>query len=76
MWQMYVPCQTDIAQLGHNYENAKMKFEHYAKHNHDDQDILSAAALMVLMGQMDEAKAKLNPYMNEWYCARYGYSLN
>jgi len=76
MWQMYVPLHSAIADLGHAYEVATEKFKHYATHDHDTTDILSAFVYVKLMAEMDVARNKLQPYKNEWYCARYGYSLN
>jgi hypothetical protein len=76
MWQMYVPLQSHIAKLGHDYEAAKTKFEHYAANNHDPTDLLSAFVYANLMSKMDEARKALSPHSNEWCCARNGYSLN
>lgn len=76
MHQMYVPCERHVAKLGYDYEDAKLKFNHYARHGHDSTDVLSAVVYLKLMASMDEAKKRLSPYINEWYCARHGYSLN
>lgn len=76
MWLQYVPCETHIADLGHAWEDAKMKFEDFAKRKHDKTDVLSAATLMTLMLDMDEAKSKLLPYIAEWYAVRYGIGIN
>ena len=76
MWQMYMPCETVIVDAGMAWEKARDIFEDYARNHHDNQDILSAAAYLIFMDAMDEAKRKLLPYLNEWTIARHGYSLN
>ncbi len=76
MWQMYVPCERHVAKLGHAYEDAKIKFEHYAKFSHDPTDILSAVVYQKLMNEVDEARKNLGLHKSEWWCARYGYGLN
>ena len=76
MWQMYVPVEKEVARLGHDYEAAKIKFEHYAANNHDSSDVLSAAIYINLMTKMDDARRALSPRANTWCCARNGYSLN
>lgn len=76
MHQMYIPVETTVAKLGHDYEDAKVQFEHFAKFNHNEHDVLSAVAYLSLLNKMDEAKKRLAPCLNAWYCARHGYSLN
>lgn len=76
MWQMYVPCQEHIMEAGYAWEKAQEKFHNYADNFHDTEDILSAAIYMKLLGEVDKARKTLGDNVNQWYCARHGYSLN
>jgi hypothetical protein len=76
MHSLFVPCKSEIAELGAAYEIAKSRFYAYASKVHDTQDVLSAEIYTLLMKAMDDAHKKLKPYRNQWWIARHGLGLN
>ena len=76
MWQMFVPCESHIVKLGMDYERCKQMLDSFAEDNHDPNDIMSIVCLSKLIKALADSINELQPYENQWFCARYGYSLN
>tara|TARA_Y100001963_G_C6592758_1_gene358730 strand:+ start:255 stop:536 length:282 start_codon:yes stop_codon:yes gene_type:complete len=76
MWQMFLPCESHIAKLGMDYERCKQMLDSFIKDKHDPDDIISIVCLAELIKVLADSVDALQPYENEWFCARHGYSLN